>query len=549
MQWRDLRFHFFDRNPQLFNAFEASLDELQAMVFDFSERKKYDLTTHALSELGSLLAAYLVARDRSLRVPTGTMAMFFPSETAFDGVLTRQLERFKAHAERGISNSDQEFVKQVTRTLSTLSLASMQSRSYFPEHGENSVSTFISAYLSGSIENAAVRKLDDVALEGADHLRDLCKALIEKNLYMSVVTLINNLGRLATISILNRSDVVLSTTVRALSDCLMHNAIYGRPGTHITRHLLQTLMRATHVRLASPLGLDMSKVNFSVGPFVSPTERSSFAAIQVAVVNGIADMSRANQCEPLERLRSFYEELHDRAWLDFAELGIEAVKKNSSLMNYINSTLEETVKANFWLLRALDLPGIEGTSLEAVRERNHRQRFREEVENKISWETTGVYSRIIPAMFEHRQLSYLSDAIKLQTLFAFWAIRASLQKVAIDAVERIFKACTRLQDPQYSDTYGSARLAIHVAQIGIYAIAVGTEAIFRTALEKYGNLRRAFLERYPDDHFVGDFQSAERELTEEGRARGGLPMFDDIDRAFFSTATPEHIHTFFAALD
>ena len=40
LQWRDLRFHFFDRNPQLFNTFEASLDELQAMVFDFSERKK-----------------------------------------------------------------------------------------------------------------------------------------------------------------------------------------------------------------------------------------------------------------------------------------------------------------------------------------------------------------------------------------------------------------------------------------------------------------------------------------------------------------------------
>ena len=111
MKWKDFRFHFFDRNPQLFAAFELSLEELQTMVFDFSNRKKYDLTQHALNELRNLLAAYLIARDNSLRVPSATMAIFLPSERRFDAVLTRQLERLKAHAARGISNSDQEFVK------------------------------------------------------------------------------------------------------------------------------------------------------------------------------------------------------------------------------------------------------------------------------------------------------------------------------------------------------------------------------------------------------------------------------------------------------
>jgi hypothetical protein len=548
MRWKDFRFHFFDRNPQLFGAFEASLDELQGMVFEFSQREKYDLTRHALSELSNLLSAYLVARGGSLRVPTSTMAMFFPSEIGFDPVLTRQLERLKAHAARGISKSDQEFVKQVTRTLATLSLASMKTRSYFMEHGENSVTTFVSVYLSGSIEDAAVRKLDDVALEGADHLKELCQALIERNFYISALTHINNLERLASISVLNRSDVVLSAAVRALSDCLLHNATHARPGTHITSHLLQSLMLVMHARLASPLGLEMTKVSFSVGPFISPTERSSFAAINIAMVNGIVEMTRADQREPLSRLRSLYEELHQRAWLDFAELGVEAVKKNSFLLHYINSTIEETVKANFWLINALDLPPIEGSGWEVARERDRLQRFRKEVENKISWETTGVYSRIIPAMFEHRQLSHLGDTIKLQTLFAFWAIRSPIQKVAIDAVERIFKACMLLQDPQYKDTYASARLAINLAQIGIFAIAVGSEAIFRTALEKYGALRSAFVERYPDIHFVGDFDSAELELTEE-YSQGELAMLDPRDSELFSTASAEHIHAFFAALD
>jgi hypothetical protein len=477
------------------------------------------------------------------------MAMFFPSETAFDGLLTRQLERLKAHAARGISISDQELIKQVAGTLAALGLSSVQSRSYFAEHGENSVTAFIAAYLSGSIQDAAVRKLDDAAMEGADHLRDICKTLIAKELYVTALTCIDYLERVATISLLNQSDVVLSVTVRALSECLLHNFRYGHAGTHITSHILRSLMGVIRTRLASPLGLDMTKVNFSVGPFISPTERSSFAAVQIAAVNGIATLSRAGDRKNLSRLRALYEELHDRAWLDFAELGVEAVKRNSFLLHYINSTIEETVKANFWLHKALDLPRKDVSDWEEAREQDLRERFREEIANKIGWETTGVYSRIIPAMFEQQQLSYLGDAIKLQTLFAFWAIRAELEKVAIDAVERIFKACMLLQEPKYRDTYGSARLAIHLAQIGIYAIAVGAEAIFRTALEKYGAVRLAFIDRYPDEHFVGDFNSAERDLRDERHSRAGLFVLDEVDREFLSNVAAEHISTFFAALD
>src|SRR6266481_4161611 len=215
MKWKDFRFHFFDRNPQLFSAFELSLEELQTMVFDFSERKKYDLTQHALHELRNLLSAYLVARNNSLRVPSSTMTIFLPSEMGFDAVLTRQLERLKAHAARGISNLDQEFVKEVVSTLGGLSLASLKSRSYFDRTGENSVTTVVAGYLSGSIQDAAARRLDDVALEGAEHLGDLCKALIEESLYSTALNQTNDLEKLAMVCILNMSDVALSAAVRA----------------------------------------------------------------------------------------------------------------------------------------------------------------------------------------------------------------------------------------------------------------------------------------------------------------------------------------------
>ncbi|VVB53008.1 Uncharacterised protein [uncultured archaeon] len=547
MRWKDFRFHFFDRNPQLFAAFELSLEELQTMVFDFSNRKKYDLSQHALNELHKLLSAYIIARSDSLRIPSATMAVFLPSERRFDSVLTRQLERLKAHATRGVSNSDQEFVKEVVSTLGGLSLTSLKSRSYFDRAGENSVATLIAGYLNGSIQEAAVRKLDDVALDGADHLRDLCKALIENALYSAAIGVANDLEKLATMSILSTNDIVLNAAVRALADCLLHNCIHGHAGTHVGTHLLESLFRITGERLASPLSLDMTKVSYSIGPFVSPTEHSSFAAINIGMVNGIAEFSRSGQHEDATRLMSLYEELHKRSWLDFAELGIEAVKKNSFLLHYINSSIEETVKAHFWLLHALkDLPRIEERGPGTVSAQYYRDRFRDELESKIRWETTGVYSRIIPAMFEHKQLSYLNDTVEMQVLFAFWAMRAHVENVAGEASSRIFKACERLQDPQYKDFYGSARLAIHIAQIGIYAIAVDDQQIYKTATEQYSTLRRTFLERYPDTRFVGDFESAKRELLED-RWRG--PHFDEHEREFFSTVAPEQIENFFSNLE
>lgn len=548
IRWRDFRFRFFDRNPQIFSAFEAALDELHTMVFDFSDQKRYTLTLHALGELRELLSSYLISRADSLRVPTSTMAMFFPSETGFDAVLTRQLERFKAHAARGIADSDQEFTKQVIAVLAALSIVSLRSRSYFKEHAENSVTTFVSAYLNGAIQDAAMRRLDDVAMEGADHLRDICKALIGNQLYISALTHIQNLEQLANIAIAHRTDVVLSVTMRGLSECLLQNCSRGHAGTHITSHLLESLFRITRTRLNSPLGLDASNVPYSVGPFISPTERSSYAAINIALANAIIDLSQTDQSEELNRIRSLFEELHDRAWLDFAEMGIEAVKKNSFLLHFINSTIEETVRASVHLIRVLEKRPIVGQGpVESSMEQHRHDRFRDELKDKISWETTGIYSRIVPAMFEHRQLAFLGATIELQCLFAFWAMRIDATKVSTDACERISKACSKLQDPEYRDVFASARLAIHIAQIGIYALALGEDAIFRFALFHYRELRSSFQQKYPDAHFVGNFDDARGELLDERPGRS-FAMLHPHDAEFYATVTREHIETFFSAL-
>jgi hypothetical protein len=543
INWRHLRFALFDRNPGLFSGFQLSLDELHVIIVRYSELKKYDVTRHALGEVKDLLSEYLIARDKSLRVPSSTMGLFFPSEIRFDPLLTQQLEQLRSHAGRGIANSDQELVKEVTGTLTDLSKASWGVRSYFPDHGSNPVASFVAAYLWGAVKDAAARRLDDVALVGADQLRELCTGSIDRDLYLDATMQAGRLEELGTSAILALNDVVLNATVRGLSDCLLHNCAYGRLHTFITKHVLEELFGLSKLRLSSPLGLDMNKVAYSVGPFISVTERSSLAQINIALINGIAKLSTAGNWEALGRLRSSYEELNDHLWQHLANLGMDAVKKNSFLMHYLNSSLEEMVKSHVWLYKATEkLPEIEVQDWESAREQETRVSFREKIRNFISWQTTGVYSRIIPAMFEHNQLGNLDDTLELQSLFAFWCMDLDMVDSATSASERIVGACRQLLT---NDAYRSARQSILLAQVAIYALARNAKHVFTVAMKQYRDFRAQFKERYPDLRFVGDFESAEDDLL-EGRA--DLP-FDSHAQQFRSVVTREHVRLFFQLLD
>ncbi len=473
------------------------------------------------------------------------MGLFFPSENRFDAVLTQQLEHFKAHADRGIANSDQELIKEVTAALADLSKASWPVRSYFPDHGSNPVASFVAAYLWGVIKDAVNRQLDDVGLVGADQLRELCAGSIDRDFYLDATTQAGRLEELGTSAILLMSDVVLNAAVRGLSDCLLHNCVYGRPGTYITKHVLEELFRLSALRLGSPLGLDMNKVAYSVGPFISVTERSSLAQTNIALVNGIVNLSSTDNWDALERLRSSYRELNDQLGLRLAELGTEAVKKNSFLMHYLNSSLEEIVKSHVWLCRALEkLPKIEVQGWEAAREQESRISFIKKIHGFISRETTGVYSRIIPSMFESKQLGYLDDTLELQSLFAFWCMDLNMVDGAIAASKRIADACKQLLEQQNADVYRSARQSILVAEVAIYALARDAKAVFTAAIKQYGDFRAQFKERYPDLRFVGDFESAEESIL-EGRTH---TIFDSHAQQFRSVVRQEHVRSFFQIL-
>lgn len=271
--------------------------------------------------------------------------------------------------------------------------------------------------------------------------------------------------------------------------------------------------------------------------------------MNVQLANGIAQLSATQDVanwEVLSRIRSSYQELHNELWLQLGDIGVESIKKNSFLTHYVTSSLEEIVRINVWLLEPERFTRIDPiTSGESAREQASRDSFRDALRDFLSREITGVYSRMISAMFEHKQLAYLDETIEQQCTFAMWCIDVGLVEVATSACERIFQVCSRLLREQgFIDPYHSARTGIHIAEIGIYALSRHANDVLDLAQQRYQELRATFQQHYPDLRFVGDFASAERELIENRRRL----VFSTHDRTFFSGVTDDQIHAFFQAI-
>lgn len=148
-------------------------------------------------------------------------------------------------------------------------------------------------------------------------------------------------------------------------------------------------------------------------------------------------------------------------------------------------------------------------------------------------------------MFEYKQLGYLDDTLKLQSLFAFLCIDLDMTDSAVSASERIFNACGRLFENGNVDVYASARQSSLVAEVAIYAMARDAERVFTVALGQYIGLRARFKERYPDLRFTGDFESAEGDLLEGGAHL----LLDSHAQRFRSVVRAEHVRSFFQILD
>ncbi len=84
-------------------------------------------------------------------------------------------------------------------------------------------------------------------------------------------------------------------------------------------------------------------------------------------------------------------------------------------------------------------------------------------------------------MFDQKQFSYLDETLEQQCLFAFLGINGGMVSVATDALERIHKVCAELLESRNNtQLYEPARIAVHIAEIGIYALGKGEEQVFHS---------------------------------------------------------------------
>lgn len=543
-EWNRLKCAVLDQNPGLFAAFELSLTELHTIVFTFSEKRKHDLTQHALSVIEQLLQRYLLMRNGALRIPNSVSAMFQAGDMTFDPLLTRQLEQLNSHGRRALASGEQELLKQVMSTLSNLMIFSVSVEPAASVPGESSVASFVAAYHWGLLKDAALKRQDDVALEGADQMLTLARTLIGKSSVVTASSVVQNLESAALISILSANDVVLGSQVRVLSLLLRSNASSQHPTSHLTRDILRSLEKIVLGKLEQGIGLDYPQVNFSLGPFLSVTENSSLAHTMIAIANATAQALHEKNYDRANRLMSAYGELNDTLWKYFTDIGVAAARRETFLPQFIYVSVHEILKVHFWLVTFLSKVEVEESNIETARMSYRVRDFQEKLEDYINWQTIGIFSRIVPVAIENNK-KFLDEI--LDTLFdATMLATEATMELAVAIQEQIARICEKLMDKQFM--YEGPRKSVYIAKIGAFAAAHGNEYVQAASVNTYTTLLRQWLDMYPEQpDFVGSFGSSERELLEE--IRNPSFVLNEAERRWAEAVQAKHIRVFFMKVE
>lgn len=197
-----LRASVYRARPQIFNGLRSTLSELQSIARTFASLQKYEVTRDALTGIVRLLSGYIRVRDGDLMMPSSAQAMAGPTDFEFDAVLTEALEEISSLHRVAIRGGDVQLSSQISNALESLALNSIDAKPLFARPDENPITAFINGYLSGPVQEGAMRGLDDITMSGARSQANIGKALLRKHHFLTARGTIGDIEKLALIGVL-----------------------------------------------------------------------------------------------------------------------------------------------------------------------------------------------------------------------------------------------------------------------------------------------------------------------------------------------------------
>lgn len=541
-----LRAIAYQQHPNVFNGLRHTLSELQSIARIFANQQQYDVTLNAITAISSLLAEYLRVRDGDLVMPSSLEAIVGPTDFQFDTVLTEALEGVTATFKAAIVRGDVQLSSQIIDSLQNLAVQSVNTKTLFAPPGENPTTAFIRAYLFGPVQEGAIRGLDDVAMHGARAQSEIGKALLKKNLYLTVQTTISDIEKLAYISITQRKWHVTGAPVRAIAGLLMaatSQPLYGSYTVHAALRALQGICEAELQYKTAPMD---SSLRFALGPYLDITEPTSLPHTEVLLIEKLTSAIKDKNWEEVSLYRNAFEELNEDLWQHFVAIGVAAAKTESFALFWINTNIGEIARQFLWLHAFLGRSKPEATDEDSARQRWMLERFTQDLENTLHWIVGATYWRIFDAFIPPIKTNLVWDFFPTLSDIGIRAVEANVPSLAESAIDSIKSIALKCLGKPISSRRSAPRVAAYIARIGIIAQQTGQEEVLSASVKAIKEFDQRYLANQRElqptaesyDTVLNEISGLARDLSSRA------PLIDPEDATFFRRVTPEDIESF-----
>lgn len=545
-----LRAALYEHKPEIFNGLRDTFAQLLSIARTYAPLQKYDVTQQALFAVGALLADYLQLRDGDLVMPTSLQAMMGPTDFRFDAVLTETLEGFSALYKPALSRGDIQLAQQVIDVLEQLTVRSIEIRTLPPPPpGENPVTTFIRGYMTGAIQDGAVRGLDDITMAGARAQSNIGQVLLRKQLYLNSQSTISDLEKLAYVGVAQRKSHVTGVPVRAISEMLRLAVFEPVIHNHTIHSALVALQQVCEMELQFKTPpLDQS-LRFALGAFLDLTEPTALANVEGLAVQQLTDAVNEGDSEKADRYRTAIRELNEDLWQHLVAIGKAAATTESFGLFYFNANIGEIAKQVLWLYRFLNRPKSEPVDTESSHQRWRVERFAEQLINDLHWIVGATYWRVFEALSPPINTNLVWEFFPTLAATGIRALDADAPSIAEAAISELKSIALACLDKPLQTFRSAARVAVYIARIGIVAQQTHHRQIYELSLNALREFDQQQLKKQQELRPTAQEYEAllRTELHSLAEGENGW-LFDEEEALFFKRITPDDINTFISAL-
>jgi hypothetical protein len=516
--------------------------QLQSIARTYATSQKYDITFQALRSISDLTARYLILRNGNLVMPTslsGLLGNFAPPHDAF---LTEQLESFATLHKTAVKVGDIELSRQIIEAMLSLSLRGLNIQTLSQVPGENSVSNLVLGYLQGAVEQGTVQNLDDIALNGCRAMGSIGKAATQMKLYLNNHLVVGGLEKIASLGVIQRKAHVTREALTAIGELTWVAIRVGLRDTHTIGNALETEKRIAMLEVSIPnQGLAGSLyVQSALGPFLDPASETAVARLEALAIQCLVASQREGEPSQPRDAASVIEELNDRLWLQFAEIGVAAAKTESFALHFINANVSEIANQQLKLIEYLREHEISGL------DQWQKQRFLKQLIHDFQWLVSGVHWRIYDAFTSPIKTHVVWEFFTSLSQLGIRCVEIGLTGEANGVIANLGSMAKKALSVQIDHGYGPPRIAEHIARIGIIAQKLDREEILRSALSTLREFQKAYAERVKRaEQLQGQLIYEIRELD---RRRQERQFLMGLDAHFFIRLAAGDVDRFVALL-